>query len=138
MGHEAVKLELIEWLSKLEDAETIKYLKIVKESSNPQKDWWHDLTEQQQAIENGLKNISVMKTMTCKQLDGACNKEFQAETFDQIAEMSKQHGMKMFQKKDSAHLEALRKMQELMQKPDAMRVWFDNKRKVFESLPENK
>lgn len=69
MGHEAVKLELIEWLSKLEDAETIKYLKIVKESSNPQKDWWHDLTQQQQqAIENGLKDISEGKTKSHKDI----------------------------------------------------------------------
>ena len=30
-----------------------------------------------------------MKTMTCKQLGGACNLEFKAETFEEIAEMSK-------------------------------------------------
>ena len=44
--------------------------------------------------------------MTCNQLGGACNKEFQAETFEEIAEMSKQHGMEMFQSNDEAHLEA--------------------------------
>lgn len=32
-----------------------------------------------------------MKTMTCKQLGGACNKEFHANTFDEIAEASKSH-----------------------------------------------
>ncbi|MCZ4408344.1 hypothetical protein O3Q51_05960 [Cryomorphaceae bacterium 1068] len=44
-----------------------------------------------------------MKTMTCKQLGGACNQEFHAETFDAIAEQSKKHGMKMFQEQDEAH-----------------------------------
>ncbi len=30
-----------------------------------------------------------MKTMTCKQLGGACDKEFQANTFEEMAELSK-------------------------------------------------
>lgn len=45
-----------------------------------------------------------MKTMTCKQLGGACDKQFRANSFDEIAGMSKQHAMDMFQKKDAAHL----------------------------------
>ena len=40
----------------------------------------------------------VMKTMTCKQLGGACNKTFHANSFEEIADMSKKHGMEMFQK----------------------------------------
>lgn len=77
-----------------------------------------------------------MKKMTCKQLGGACDEVFAAETFEEMAELSKQHGMEMFQKKDSAHLEAMNKMQELMQSPGAMQEWFENKRKEFEALPE--
>lgn len=76
--------------------------------------------------------------MTCKQLGGACDKEFHAETFEEIAEMSKQHGTEMFQKSDEAHLEAMNKMKELMQKPEAMKEWFENKKKEFDSLPEDK
>lgn len=34
MGQEAIKLELIEWLTKLDDNETIAYLKIVKDAKN--------------------------------------------------------------------------------------------------------
>ncbi len=78
-----------------------------------------------------------MKTMTCKQLGGACNVEFQATTFDEIAEMSKKHGAKMFQKGDEEHLKAMDKMKELMQNPNAMQEWFENKRKEFESLPDD-
>jgi len=33
MEQETIKLELIEWLTKLKDIETLKYLKTVKESS---------------------------------------------------------------------------------------------------------
>mgnify|MGYP000622117512 FL=1 len=39
-----------------------------------------------------------MKTMSCKQLGGACDKKFQANSFEEIAELSKKHGMDMFQK----------------------------------------
>ncbi len=77
-----------------------------------------------------------MKTMTCKQLGGACDKKFHATSFNEIAGMSKQHAMEMFQNKDAAHLKAMNEMQELMKKPEAMKEWFENKRKEFEALPE--
>ena len=77
-----------------------------------------------------------MKTMTCKQLGGACDKEFHANSFDEIAGMSKQHAMEMLQKKDAAHLKAMNEMQELMKKPEVMKQWFESKKKEFESLPE--
>ncbi len=41
-----------------------------------------------------------MKTMACKQLGGACDKIFQSNTFDEMAQLSKQHGMKMFEQKN--------------------------------------
>ena len=75
-----------------------------------------------------------MKTMNCKQLGGACDKKFQANTFNEIAEMSKQHGMEMFQQDDKNHIKAMNEMQELMQKPNAMTEWFENKRKEFDAL----
>ena len=75
--------------------------------------------------------------MTCKQLGGACDLEFHAETFDDIAEQSKQHGMEMFQKGDEAHLEAMGKMKEMMQDPEAMKEWMESRKKEFEELPED-
>jgi len=58
MTNEAIKLELIEWLTHLEDEATINYLKLVKESSSQQNDWWNDLTDEQiQGIERGLKDV---------------------------------------------------------------------------------
>jgi hypothetical protein len=77
-----------------------------------------------------------MKTMTCKQLGGACDKEFKANTFEELAMQSKAHGMEMFQQGDEAHLKIIREMQELMQSPEAMMAWFEDKRKEFDALPE--
>jgi len=78
-----------------------------------------------------------MKTMKCKQLGGACEKEFHANSFDEIAEMSKRHGMEMFEINDEAHLKAMDEMRALMQKPEAMEKWFESKKKEFEALPED-
>ncbi|HBX65143.1 MAG: DUF1059 domain-containing protein [Balneola sp.] len=78
-----------------------------------------------------------MKTMTCKQLGGACDVEFKGKTFQEIAEQSKKHGTEMFQQKDEAHLEAMQEMSEMMNDPEAMQKWMEKKRKEFENLPEN-
>lgn len=77
-----------------------------------------------------------MKRMTCKQLGGACDEEFLASSFDELADMSKKHAMEMFRKNDAAHLRAMTEMQELMKEPEAMKAWFEGKKKEFEALPE--
>ncbi len=76
-----------------------------------------------------------MKTMTCKELGGACDVEFHASTFEEIAQMSQKHGTEMFQKGDRAHLEAMEKLRDLMQSPDGMAKWMASKRKDFEAKP---
>ncbi len=78
-----------------------------------------------------------MKTMTCKDLAGACEAEFHAETFDEMAEMSKKHGMEMLERGDQAHIAAMEKMKDLMSDPEAMKEWFETVQKMFESLSEN-
>ena len=78
-----------------------------------------------------------MKTLTCRQLGGACGREFHANSFDEIAGMSKQHAMEMLQQKDAAHLKTMSDMQALMNRPEAMKEWFDGKKKEFEALPED-
>lgn len=77
-----------------------------------------------------------MKWMTCKQLGGACDKEFRANTFEEIAALSKQHGMEMYNQGDEAHLDAMQRMQRLMKNPDDMTEWFESRRKEFEALPD--
>jgi len=78
-----------------------------------------------------------MKTMTCKQLGGACDKVFKATTFDELAAMSKQHGMDMFQQQDATHLVAMQEVMTLMADPAAMAVWMGEKKQEFDALPED-
>jgi len=73
--------------------------------------------------------------MTCKQLGGACDMEFTAETFEEIAQLSKAHGAEMYEQKDANHLEAMGKMRELMHNPEDMQKWFASKEAEFNGLP---
>jgi len=78
-----------------------------------------------------------MKSMTCRELGGACDQTFTAETFEEMAALSRKHGMEMFQKGDAAHLEAMEKMKALMQSPGAMQEYMAQKKAAFDSLPED-
>ncbi len=63
MQLDTIKLELIEWLAKLNDSETIEYLKTIKDSRESDRDWWNTLTaEQKEGINKGLKDIDSGRT----------------------------------------------------------------------------
>jgi len=76
-----------------------------------------------------------MKTMTCKQLGGACDQSFTASSFEEMAQLSQAHGREMMQ--DQAHMQAMQEMRKLMQDPEAMQKWMADKKAAFEALPEN-
>ncbi|UXX78739.1 DUF1059 domain-containing protein [Reichenbachiella carrageenanivorans] len=77
-----------------------------------------------------------MKIMTCKQLGGACDLAFRADTFEEMAQLSKQHGLDMHAQGDEAHLAKMAEIVELMKSPEAMKEWFAMKRKAFDALPD--
>lgn len=78
-----------------------------------------------------------MKTMTCRQLGGACDEKFSAHTFDEIAMVASMHGRQKVQQGDAAHIEAMNAMRSAMASPDAMNAWMDEKRNAFNALPDN-
>ena len=77
-----------------------------------------------------------MKSMTCRQLGGACDLVFQAETFEEMADLSKAHGMEMYRQQDADHLDAMAQMQELMKSPESMKRWFAERKAEFDALPD--
>ncbi len=81
--------------------------------------------------------VVLMKTMTCRQLGGACEEKFEAETFEEMAEMSKQHGMEMLQQGDKNHLKAMEEMRVKMANFDAMKEWLEEKKREFEQKAED-
>jgi hypothetical protein len=76
-----------------------------------------------------------MKTMTCKQLGGACDVTFSAHTFDELAMMVSKHAREMVQQGDAAHTQAMNEMRSKMTTPEAMTAWMDDKRSAFNALP---
>jgi len=83
------------------------------------------------------KKSTTMKTMTCKQMGGSCDETFSAETFEEMAELSKAHGMEMFQQQDAAHLAIMAEMKSLMEKPGAMEEYMAKKRAEFDAAPDD-
>jgi hypothetical protein len=77
-----------------------------------------------------------MKTMTCKQLGGACDNTFTANTFDEVAELSKNHCMEMYQAQDAEHMEAMAKMGKLCKSPKVISAWMRDRRAAFDALAE--
>lgn len=77
-----------------------------------------------------------MKKMTCNQLGGACNKAFYAETFEEMATLSKDHGQKMMEEGDQAHLDAMQKLMSELPTQEDMQAWMDENQRIFDQLPE--
>ena len=74
-----------------------------------------------------------MKSMTCNQLGGACEKVFEAETFEDIAAQSQAHGREMMNIGDESHLSAMNQMMEIM-KAGQMDAWMNDRRAEFDAL----
>jgi hypothetical protein len=77
-----------------------------------------------------------MKSMTCRDLGGACDTVFRADSFEEMGELSKRHAVEMFRKGDTAHLQAAEAMRGMMSEPAAFQEWFEAKRREFEALPD--
>ncbi len=74
-----------------------------------------------------------MKKMTCKELGGACDLVFEADSFEEMAKLSQAHGMEMWKKQDADHMEAMQAMQALMKQPEMMQQWMADTKALFDS-----
>jgi predicted small metal-binding protein len=75
-----------------------------------------------------------MKSMTCRELGGACDQTFSANSFDEIALMVSKHARELVQQGDAAHINAMRSS---MTSPEAMNAWMEEKRKAFNATPDD-
>jgi predicted small metal-binding protein len=78
-----------------------------------------------------------MKTMTCKQLGGACDQTFSSNNFDEIAMMVSHHAREMVQRGDTAHIGATNDMRKAMTSPETVAAWMNDRRNAFNALPED-
>jgi hypothetical protein len=78
-----------------------------------------------------------MKTMTCKQLGGACDLPLQGSTADEVIKLQDKHLKDIVAGGDSAHEDALKEMKGRWKHPIAGMGWYKNTKREFAALPEN-
>jgi hypothetical protein len=83
------------------------------------------------------KEAATMKTMTCRQMGGACDAQFQGQTADDVIRADDSHLKEMVAGGDAAHQGALKRMQARWKNPVAGMRWYLNTRKAFAALPDD-
>lgn len=76
-----------------------------------------------------------MKTISCRELGGACDLEFRGKDFEEVAAQSHQHGQEMQAIGDQPHLEAMAEMLKILESGQ-VESWLRAKMELFELLPE--
>jgi hypothetical protein len=77
--------------------------------------------------------IAGMKTLTCRDLGGACEAELTGETFLEIGQKSHAHVMEQIKKGDAAHVAAMQQMIDAT--PEQQQEWMKAWQQVFDNAP---
>ena len=78
-----------------------------------------------------------MKTMTCRQLGGACDLELRGETADEVIQLQDKHLKEIVADGDTAHEQAAKDMKGRWKNPIKGMGWYKNTKKEFAALPED-
>jgi hypothetical protein len=78
-----------------------------------------------------------MKTMTCKQLGGACDLQLRGETADEVIKAQDKHLREAVAAGDATHEPALGEMKGRWKHPVKGMGWYKSTKKEFASLPED-
>jgi predicted small metal-binding protein len=78
-----------------------------------------------------------MKTMTCRQLGGACDLELRGETADEVIQAQDRHLKEVVAAGDEAHESALKDMKGRWRNPIKGMGWYKNTKREFAALPED-
>jgi len=78
-----------------------------------------------------------MKTMTCKQMGGPCDKAFSGETADDVINAQDQHLKDAVAAGDTAHEPANKDMRGRWKHPIKGMGWYKDTKKAFAALPDD-
>ena len=82
--------------------------------------------------------MRLMKTMTCSQMGGPCDAQFNGNTADDVIKAQDKHLKEMVASGDEKHKTALEMMQARWKNPLKGMGWYMKTRKDFAALPEDK
>jgi len=77
------------------------------------------------------KKVGNMKTLTCRQMAGACDAPIAAETFEEAVKAAQAHGMEMMQ--DPAHKEVMEKVMHMS--PEEQQKMVEDVRALWDVAP---
>jgi predicted small metal-binding protein len=78
-----------------------------------------------------------MKTMTCKQLGGACDLQLRGETADEVIKAQDKHLREAVAAGDATHEPALDAMKGRWKNPIKGMGWYKSTKKEFAALPND-
>ena len=78
-----------------------------------------------------------MKTMTCRQLGGACDLELRGETADEVIKAQDRHLREAVASGDTSHEKALDDMKGRWKHPIKGMGWYKDTKKSFAALPDD-
>jgi predicted small metal-binding protein len=78
-----------------------------------------------------------MKTMTCRQLGGACDLELRGGSADDVIKAQDQHLKDAVKGGDASHAQAHQDMKGRWRHPVASMGWYRDTKKAFADLPED-
>jgi hypothetical protein len=78
-----------------------------------------------------------MKTMTCKQMGGACDAPFHGSKADEVIKAQDHHLKEMVAGGDEAHSSARQSMKDRWKNPVSGMGWYMKTKKAFAALPED-
>ena len=78
-----------------------------------------------------------MKTMTCRQMGGPCDKAFSGETADDVINAQDQHLKAAEKAGDAAHQPAREEMKARWRHPKKSLGWYRDAKRAFADLPED-
>jgi hypothetical protein len=83
------------------------------------------------------KEFATMKTMTCRQMGGACDLAFHGANADQVIKAQDAHLKEVVANGDETHRSALKAMQGRWKNPIKGLGWYRKTKKDFAALPED-
>jgi predicted small metal-binding protein len=78
-----------------------------------------------------------MKTMTCRQLGGACDQEMHGESADDVIKAQDRHLEETVAGGDTAHEPALKDMRGRWKHPLKGMGWYRDTKRAFAALPDD-
>ena len=76
-----------------------------------------------------------MKSISCRELGGACDMVFRGRSFEEVAEQSQIHGAQMKDAADPEHMQAMDDMMAILES-GKVDEWITAKMDFFELLPD--